>query len=76
MAWRSADRRIHLARLILSIVGIAMVIYLFIEELFVIQALCLWCSAIHLIGFLLFVIIVFASPKVLSPDYGDVAAAG
>src|SRR5271163_4565616 len=30
MAWRSADRRIHLARLLLSIIGIGMVIYLFI----------------------------------------------
>ena len=43
-AWRSPDRRIHLARLILSILGIGMIIYLFAEELFVLQSLCVWCS--------------------------------
>jgi uncharacterized membrane protein len=69
-AWRSTDRNIHLARLILAILGIGMVIYLFIEELFVIQALCVWCSIIHLIGLLLFVIIATTSPVVLSADSG------
>jgi uncharacterized membrane protein len=68
MAWRSDDRRIHLARLVLSILGVGMIIYLFIEELFIIQAFCIWCSMVHLVGFLLFVTIVTASPVVLAPD--------
>jgi uncharacterized membrane protein len=68
LAWRSADRRIHLARLVLSIVGIGMIIYLFAEELFIIQSLCVWCSAIHFVGFLLFVIIVSTSPMLLTSD--------
>ena len=33
-----------------------MIIYLFIEELFIIKALCVWCTVIHLVGFALFVI--------------------
>jgi uncharacterized membrane protein len=66
VAWRSLDRRVHLARLILSILGVAMIIYLFIEELFIIKALCVWCSVIHLVGFLLFVIIATASPALLT----------
>ena len=68
VAWRSTDRRIHLARLVLSILGIGMIIYLFAEELFVIQSLCVWCSIIHFVGFLLFVIIVSTSPLLLASD--------
>jgi uncharacterized membrane protein len=74
VVWRSADRRIHLARLVLSILGIGMVIYLFAEELFVIQSLCVWCSIIHFVGFVLFVIIVTTSPSLLSSDSSPVAA--
>jgi uncharacterized membrane protein len=65
-AWRSLDRRVHLARLILATLGVAMIIYLFIEELFIIKAVCVWCSVIHATGFLLFVIIAIASPALLS----------
>jgi uncharacterized membrane protein len=69
-AWRSRDRRIHLARLILSITGVGMIIYLIIAEFFIIKAICLWCSGVHLITFILFVIIVTASPYVLDAEYG------
>ncbi len=67
-AWHSTDRRIHWARLVLSILGVGMIIYLFIEELFIIRAFCIWCSIIHLVGFLLFVIIVTTAPVVLRGD--------
>jgi uncharacterized membrane protein len=70
VAWRSSDRRIHLARLILSIVGVGMILYLVIAELFIIKAICLWCSSVHVVTFILFVIIVTASPVVLAPEYG------
>ncbi len=63
--WRTADKRVHWVRLILSVLGAGMIIYLFIEELFVLQALCLWCSIIHLVGFLLFVIIAISTPGLL-----------
>jgi uncharacterized membrane protein len=67
VAWRSTDRRIHLARLLLAVTGVGMIIYLIIAELFIIKAICLWCSGVHLITFILFVIIVTASPVVLAP---------
>ena len=38
VAWRSTDRRVHLARLILSIVGVGTILYLLIAELFIIKA--------------------------------------
>jgi uncharacterized membrane protein len=72
-AWRSTDRRIHLARLILSIVGVGTILYLVIAELFIIKAICLWCSSVHIVTFILFVIIVTASPVVLAPEYGQSA---
>lgn len=70
VAWRSADRRIHLARLILSITGVGMILYLLIAELFIIKAICLWCSSVHLATFLLFVVVATSSPIVLAPEYG------
>jgi uncharacterized membrane protein len=70
VAWRSADRRIHLARLILSITGVGMILYLIIAELFIIKAICLWCSGVHVVTFILFVIIVTTSPIVLASGYG------
>jgi uncharacterized membrane protein len=70
-AWRSADRRIHLARLVLSVTGVGMILYLIIAELFLIKSICLWCSSVHVTTFLLFVVIVTASPVVLSAGYGD-----
>jgi uncharacterized membrane protein len=67
-AWRSTDRRVHLARLALAVVGVGMILYLLIAELFIIKAICLWCSSVHVATFLLFVIIVTSSPLVLTSD--------
>ena len=67
MAWRSTDRRVHLARLALAIIGVGMILYLLIAELFIIKAICLWCSSVHLVTFILFVIIVTASPMRARP---------
>jgi uncharacterized membrane protein len=72
--WRSKDRRVHLARLILSVLGVGMIVYLFVEELFIIQALCIWCSAIHLVGFLLFIVIVTSAPALLARNSDLVAS--
>jgi uncharacterized membrane protein len=72
--WRSKDRRVHLARLILSVLGVGMIVYLFVEELFIIQALCIWCSVIHLVGFLLFVLIVTSAPALLARNSDPVAS--
>jgi uncharacterized membrane protein len=70
VAWRTADRRIHLARLALSVTGVGMIIYLISAELFIIKAICLWCSSVHIATLLLFVIIATAAPTVLAPGYG------
>lgn len=70
VAWRTATRWVHLARLVLSLTGVGMIIYLISAELFVIKAICLWCSGVHIITFALFVVVVTSAPIVLAPGYG------
>jgi uncharacterized membrane protein len=60
-AWRSARREIHLARLVSMIAGIGFVLYLLYAELFIIGSICLYCTSVHVITFVLFVLVVFAA---------------
>jgi uncharacterized membrane protein len=60
-AWRSARREIHLLRLASLVVGIGFVLYLVYAELFIIGAICLYCTSVHAITFLLFGLTVFAA---------------
>jgi uncharacterized membrane protein len=69
--WRSPARLVHQARLALSITGVMMVLYLISAELFAVKAICLWCTAVHVITFILFVIIAVSTPTVLDRDYAD-----
>lgn len=64
-AWHSVDRRVHLARLVLAVAGVGMVLYLVSAELFLIGNLCLWCTSVHVVTFLLFVVVVTSTPAVL-----------
>ena len=51
-----------------------MIIYLISAELFVIKAICLWCSSVHIATLALFIIIATASPIMLAPGYGEADA--
>ena len=55
-AWRSRRREIALVRLLSLVVGIGFVLYLLYAELFQIDAICLYCTSVHIITFLLFVL--------------------
>ncbi len=63
--WRSADRRVHLARLALAVVGIAFALWLVAAELVIIDNICIWCTSVHVVTFLLFVLIVTTVPTML-----------
>ncbi|HEX4219181.1 MAG TPA: vitamin K epoxide reductase family protein [Acidimicrobiales bacterium] len=65
VAWRSFNRWVHLARLLLSVSGVGMIIYLISAELFTIKAICLWCTSVHVVTFLIFVVVVTTTPVVL-----------
>jgi uncharacterized membrane protein len=53
-AWRSSRREVHLIRLGSVLVGVGFVLYLIYAELFIIGSICLYCTSVHVITFLLF----------------------
>ena len=57
-AWR--DPRLRRVRLGASLVGVASVIYLVGAELFGVGAICLWCTAVHVITVAIFAVLAFA----------------
>jgi len=59
--WQRYDRvgrLITYGRLALAVGGMGMVLYLLYTELFTIKAICLWCTSVHVVTFLLFVLVV------------------
>ena len=55
-AWRSARREVALVRMVSLVAGIGFVLYLLYAELFDVGAICLYCTSVHVITFLLFVL--------------------
>jgi uncharacterized membrane protein len=56
-AWRSPAAWISIARQAAVWTGMAFVLWLVYAELFMIDAICLWCTAAHVAAFALFVIV-------------------
>jgi uncharacterized membrane protein len=59
-AWRATWPAIRWARLGSVLVGMVFVLYLLYTELFTLNAICLFCTIVHIITFLLFGLIVFS----------------
>ncbi|HWD54502.1 MAG TPA: vitamin K epoxide reductase family protein [Acidimicrobiales bacterium] len=59
-AWRSERVWLQRARVAVAGLGAAMVLYLVYVELFRIGAICLWCTAIHVLGVGLFGVVMAA----------------
>ena len=59
-AWRLPFPAVAWARLASVIIGIVFVLYLIYTELFTLNAICLWCTSVHVITFALFVLIMFS----------------
>jgi uncharacterized membrane protein len=70
-AWRATSVRIAQLRLASVIVGIGFVFYLIYSELFTIHAICLWCSGVHVLTFVLFVAIVTGWDEATAGAYID-----
>jgi uncharacterized membrane protein len=60
--WRMADIRLVWLRMAGAVVGMGMVIYLVIAELFQIKAICEYCTGVHAITFVLFVTTMLSYP--------------
>lgn len=59
--WRVTWPPLRWARIGSLVAGIVFVLWLVYAELFKIGAICLWCTAVHVITFALFVLIVFSA---------------
>ena len=57
-AWRLKFPALAWIRIASVVVGIGFVLYLVYTELFTLDAICLWCTSVHVLTFLLFVLIV------------------
>jgi uncharacterized membrane protein len=60
-AWQAARREIHLVRIASLVVAMGFVLYLIYAELFIIGSICLYCTSVHAITFVLFVLTVAAA---------------
>ena len=58
-AWRSPSQLVRFARIGWVSVGLLMVLYLVWAEFFGISAICLWCTSVHAITFVLFCLVAF-----------------
>jgi uncharacterized membrane protein len=57
-AWQSTSPWPHRLRLAGSALGVVFVVYLVWAELFRIDAICLWCTAVHVVTLVLFFVVV------------------
>jgi len=60
-AWRVTRREVNLLRIAAMIAGVGFVLYLLYAELFIIGSICLYCTSVHVLTFILFVLTVFAA---------------
>lgn len=59
--WAVRDPRVWKGRLVAAGVGLAFALWLIFAEIFIIEAICLWCTIVHLITFALFSVVVMAT---------------
>ena len=57
-AWRLKFPALAWVRVASVVVGIGFVLYLVYTELFTLNAICLWCTSVHVLTFLLFALVV------------------
>jgi uncharacterized membrane protein len=56
-AWRSPVRAVRALRVALAASGMGFVLWLVYAELYIIQRICLWCTGVHFLTFILFTVI-------------------
>jgi uncharacterized membrane protein len=58
VAWRSDAAWLAWGRIAGAVAGIGMVVYLIAQEALVLHMICLWCTAVHVLTFAMFLIVV------------------
>ncbi|HVQ94132.1 MAG TPA: vitamin K epoxide reductase family protein [Mycobacteriales bacterium] len=59
-AWRRAG--LHRPRVVAAVAGVAFVLYLLYTELFTLDAVCLWCTAVHVVTAALLLAVLLVDP--------------
>jgi uncharacterized membrane protein len=59
--WRDGGRRTTVPRLVAAGAGVAFALYLIGAELFVLDAICLWCTAAHALAVAVFAVVVLGT---------------
>jgi uncharacterized membrane protein len=63
-AWRSPQPVLRWVRMVGAATGVVTVAWLIYAELFRLDALCLWCTSVHVITVLLFIAVAFTTASV------------
>ena len=66
--WHRSERAVRVGRLAWAAVGLCTVFYLLYAELFSLDAICLWCTAAHILTLVLFGTTVFATATYPPPE--------
>jgi uncharacterized membrane protein len=64
-AW--AEPRLDRVRVVVGVLGVAMVLYLLWIELFRVDAICLWCTAVHVCTVALLAVILWHTSVLRGP---------
>ncbi len=67
-AWRSPRPAIRWGRTVSALIGVGFVFYLVYAELFVLNAICLWCTAVHIITVALFAVVAWGTAIIEPAD--------
>jgi uncharacterized membrane protein len=74
-AWRRQERIVRVGRLVAAGGGVLMILYLIYAELFIIDAICLYCTVVHGLALILFAVIATATAsgthRPLTDDFDD-----
>jgi uncharacterized membrane protein len=60
-AWRSTSARLRVGRLAFAAIGVVWVIYLVYVELYIVDKICLWCTAVHVLTVALFAVLAYGA---------------
>ncbi len=71
-AWRSRSPLIRIGRVAACVVGVGMILWLVYAELFLIKNICIYCTAVHALTFLLFVVVAIGTVATTAPDTDQV----
>jgi len=65
-AWRASSPLVHQARIVGAVAGIGFVLWLIYAELIIVGAICLWCTVVHVLAFVLFAAVVMTASDVVT----------